>query len=73
MQTCFNICFLHITNMQSVGVNTMSKMNLDIGHFTLNAMLQKAKTCHIELKIKHVSDHISTYAELVWVFTHLAH
>ena len=48
-------------------------MNLNMCHFTLNAMSRKAETRDIELKIKHVSGHISTYAELVWVFTHLAH
>ena len=48
-------------------------MNWNMGHFTLNAMSRKAETRDIELKIKHASDHISTYAEHVWISTFLAH
>ena len=44
-----------------------------MGRFTLNALSSKAETRDIELKIKHVSVHISTYAEHVSIFTHLAH
>ena len=40
-----------------------------MGHFTLNAMSSKAETRDIELKIKHVSGYISTYAELVSIST----
>ena len=36
-------------------------------------MSRKAETRDIELKIKHVSGHIFTYTELVWIFTHFAH
>ena len=51
--------FLHITNMQSVGINNiayliLSTINLNMGHFKLNAMSRKAETLDIELKIKQL-------------------
>ena len=45
-------------------LNWLSKMNLNMGRFTLNAKSRKVDTRDIELKIKHVSGHISTQAEL---------
>ena len=50
--------FFHNTNMQSVGINNiayliLSTINLNMGHFKLNAMSRKAETLDIELKIKH--------------------
>ena len=44
-----------------------------MGRFTLNAMSPKAETRDIELKIKHVSGHIFTYAEHVLISAFLAH
>ena len=44
-----------------------------MGRVTLNAKSRKADTRDIELKIKHVSGHISTYAELFWISTFPAH
>ena len=57
----------------STPCSILSKMNLNMGNYTLNAMSFLAETRDIELKIKHVSGHISTYAELVWISTHLAY
>ena len=52
-------CTLRICNqLASTPYSNLSKMNLNIGHFTLNAMPRKAKTLDIELKIKHVSRNI---------------
>ena len=44
-----------------------------MGRFTLNDMSPKAETRDIELKIKHVSGHISTYAEHVSISTFPSH
>ena len=79
MPNCFGYllyisCTLRICNrLVSPSCSVLSKMNLNIGRFTLNDMLLYAETRDIELKIKHVSGHISTYPELFWISTHLAH
>ena len=76
-RTCFNIyvsCTLRICiQFVSTPRSVLSKMNLNMGHFTLNAVSRKAETCHIELKIKHVSGYISTYVKHVLISTFPAH
>ena len=57
----------------STSYSVLSRMNLNMGRFTLNAKSRKADTRDIELKIKHASGYISTYAVLFWISTHRAH